>query len=265
MTLANDMSVLSCFPAASSAGADDASGARDCHLFGYLEARAQRDHDSCAIAYQGQRITYGDLHRAALCLAGYLQQHLAVRRGDPVLLAMRDGPQLAVAWYAVLRCDAVVVAMNPAMTPVAMARCASDTGARVAIAAQEARAAVTTLLGEGGLRGCIVAACPAPSGLSGSAQGKAPGKARPAVVHDFADALAAGIGPVPMVASGPDPAVLLHAPDGPGQPGATTLSHRGFARMADRAMPASPGGMASLASLHQAVVRGDTLLLPFAR
>ncbi|KJK21344.1 hypothetical protein UB46_27740 [Burkholderiaceae bacterium 16] len=221
--------------------------AQDCHLFSHLEARARCDHDKCAIAFQGQRISYGELHRASLCLAGYLQQHLEVRRGDRILLAMQDGPHFAIAWYAVLRCDAVVVAVNPATAPAAMARSASDTGARVAIATQECQAVSAAMLGAGGLRGCIFAACPEPAGHAGG--------------HDFSGALAAGIGPVPMVAGGPDPAVMAYLPDSPGQPRAATLSHRAFAQMAVNATAVPLREMARMTLLHQAVSRGDAITL----
>jgi fatty-acyl-CoA synthase len=278
MHLAKDMPILGSDNDASPASAPPAHlgpGSPDCHLFSHLAARVQHDHDKCAITCHGRCVSYGELHGAALCLAGYLQQHLEVRRGDRVLLAMHDWPRFAIAWYAVLRCDAVVVAVNPACARAVMARDASETGARVAIAAHECQSAITRLLDEGQLKSCIIAACPAPNGLPGDAPGpqafaslgKPRGNARPAGMHDFSDALAAGIGPVAMVAGAADPAVIADVQDDTGQPRSATLSHRGFALLADRTpardgATASPLGMAEMILLSQAVARADTIKLP---
>jgi fatty-acyl-CoA synthase len=60
-----------------------------------------------AIHYYGSEITYGDLKRDVDALAGYLQQRCGVRRGDRVLLYLQNSPQFVIAYYAVLRADAV--------------------------------------------------------------------------------------------------------------------------------------------------------------
>ncbi|WP_454739524.1 AMP-binding protein [Cupriavidus necator] len=250
-------------------GTAAAPGSPDSHLFSHLEARALRDHDKCAIVYRGQRVSYGELHRAALCLAGYLQQHLGVRRGDRVLLAMPACPQFAMAWYGVLRCDAVVVMVDPDTSSAALARCAGSTGARVAIVAAGLQEVITPLLADASLQGCLVAAWP------DAADAAAPAEAamRPAGMHGLPDALAAGIGPVLMLACGPDPAVMGCVPDGPGKPRIASLSHRAFAVMSSHAAQAHvrEGSAApwladagAMALLNQAVMRGDTLELPAA-
>lgn len=252
-------------------GTAAAPGSPDSHLFSHLEARALRDHDKCAIVYRGKRVSYGELHRAALCLAGYLQQHLGVRRGDRVLLAMPACTQFAMAWYGVLRCDAVVVMVDPDTSSAALARCAASTGARVAIVAAGLQDVVTPLLADASLQGCLVAAWPDAADAT-DATAPAEAAVRPASMHGFPDALAAGIGPVAMQASGPDPAVMACVPDGPGRPRVATLSHRAFAVMTSHASQArgSEGSAApwladaGMALLNQAVMRGDTLELPAA-
>lgn len=241
-----------------------APGEPDSHLFSGLEARAQHDHDKVAIVYHDQRVTYGDLHRAALCLAGYLQQHLGVRRGDRVLVAMPDSPQFAVAWYGVLRCDAIVVT-TPTATPHVIAGCVRTIGARVAIATDACIASLTTLLDTERLHGCVVAA----------PTGEPVGNARRTGMHDLSEALAAGIGPVPMLAAGRDPAVMACVPGGPGRPRVATLSHRAFALMAsqttrhraDRANrideeAAWLSHLAGMRGLSQAIARGEPMALP---
>ncbi len=78
----------------------------DCNLFCHLEASARRVPDQPATVFYGRQASFGELHTAALALAGYLQQRLGIGRGDRVLLLMQNCPQFLVAYYAVLRCDA---------------------------------------------------------------------------------------------------------------------------------------------------------------
>ena len=57
-------------------------------------------------------MTYADLKAQAESLAGWLQGQ-GVKRGDRVALFMQNCPQYLVAFYAVMRADAVVVPVNP--------------------------------------------------------------------------------------------------------------------------------------------------------
>jgi len=57
--------------------------------------------------------TYAELKRAADALAGFLQQRCGVRRGDRVLMYLQNSRSFVIAYYAILRADAVVVPVNP--------------------------------------------------------------------------------------------------------------------------------------------------------
>jgi hypothetical protein len=46
-------------------------------------------------------------------IAGYLQHRCGVRKGDRVLLFMQNSPQFVIAYYGILRANAVVVPLNP--------------------------------------------------------------------------------------------------------------------------------------------------------
>ena len=109
----------------------------DRHLFSHLQNSAQASPDRTAIEYYGRHTSFRQLHEAALALAGYLQQRLGVKRGDRVLLLMQNCPQFVIAYYAVLRCDAVVVAVNPMSTAEEIGYYAADSGARVLVTTQE--------------------------------------------------------------------------------------------------------------------------------
>jgi fatty-acyl-CoA synthase len=77
-----------------------------------LEVSAKRWPHKPAYVFFGQSLTYLELHRQAEALAGWLNKQ-GVCRGDRVALFLQNCPQYIVAFYAVMRCDAVVVPVNP--------------------------------------------------------------------------------------------------------------------------------------------------------
>src|SRR5688500_8169240 len=78
-----------------------------------LEAVAVRHAQRCAVNFYGTEVSYGELKRDAEALAGFLQRGCGVQRGERVLLYMQNSPQFIIAYYAILRADAVVVPVNP--------------------------------------------------------------------------------------------------------------------------------------------------------
>ena len=127
-----------------------------------LEVSARRYPDKAALLYYGSAISYAALEREAAALAGFLQQRCGVKRGDRVLLYAQNSPQFIVAYYAILRADAVVVPVNPMNKSAELAHYIGDSDARVAIAAQELYAEIEPHVGrpggEGRLEHCILAA-----------------------------------------------------------------------------------------------------------
>jgi fatty-acyl-CoA synthase len=119
-----------------------------------LEAVAARAPQSVAIDYYGSRLTYADLWREVEALAGYLQQRCGVARGDRVLLYLQNSPQFVIAYYAVMRADAVVVPVNPMNRTEELRHYVSDSDAAVAIAGQDVVAQLAPIP----LRRMIVAA-----------------------------------------------------------------------------------------------------------
>ncbi len=77
-----------------------------------LEVSATRFPNKAAYVYCGQVMTFAELKRQAESLAGWLQS-VGVERGDRVALFMQNCPQFVVAFYAVMRANAVVVPVNP--------------------------------------------------------------------------------------------------------------------------------------------------------
>ncbi|HYM86715.1 MAG TPA: long-chain-fatty-acid--CoA ligase, partial [Pseudoxanthomonas sp.] len=113
-----------------------------------LEVSAQRYPQRPATLYYGGELTYATLKQQVDALAGYLQQHCEVRRGDRVALYMQNSPQFVVAMYAILRADAVVVPVNTMNMQQEVAHILRDSGSKVAIFGQELAGNIASLLGD---------------------------------------------------------------------------------------------------------------------
>src|SRR5688572_13659224 len=77
------------------------------------EVSAIRFPDKPYIVFYDTAITFREFKDEAERLAGHLQQVCGVKAGDRVLLYMQNSPQWMVAYYAILRANAVVVPINP--------------------------------------------------------------------------------------------------------------------------------------------------------
>ncbi len=106
-------------------------------LWSNLAITAFRYPHKTAIKFFGSDISYQQLHDDAQTLAGWLQMEAGVQRGDRVLLYMQNCPQFVMAFYAVLRADAVVVPVNPMNKGQEFAHYIQDAGATVVICAAE--------------------------------------------------------------------------------------------------------------------------------
>src|SRR5262245_11744807 len=82
-------------------------------VYGNLAESAARHPQRTAIDYYGSHLSYAELKRQVDALAGFLQQRCGVQRGERVLLYAQNSPQFIIAYYAILRADAVVVPVNP--------------------------------------------------------------------------------------------------------------------------------------------------------
>ena len=108
-----------------------------CSVYGNLAESAARHPQRVAIDYYGSRLTYAELKRQVDALAGFLQQRYGVRRGDRVLLYAQNSPQFVIAYYAILRADAVVVPVNPMNRTEELRHYVEDSDAGVAIAGND--------------------------------------------------------------------------------------------------------------------------------
>src|SRR5215471_5899909 len=122
-----------------------------------LEVSARRYPDKALLIYYDNALAFRQVHDEAQALAGFLQQRCGVKRGNRVLLFMQNSPQFIIAFYAILRADAMVVPVNPMNLTAELRHYVGDSDATVALTGQELYAQVRPLLGDG-LRHAIVAA-----------------------------------------------------------------------------------------------------------
>jgi len=130
----------------------------DTSVYANLAISAQRYPDKPAIIFYDTVLSYRRVHEEVLALAGWLQQECGIRRGDRVLLDMQNSPQFIIAFYAILRADAMVVPVNPMLVTEELAHYVEDSGAKVAIASQEVFGRLAPLLGKANLAHAVVGA-----------------------------------------------------------------------------------------------------------
>jgi len=116
----------------------------------FVQTAALRYPDKPALIYADRVLTYRQLNQQIESVAAYLQQRLGVARGDRVLLMSQNCPQFVIAFYAVMRVGAAVVPVNPMSTLPEVSYYADNSGAKVAVVAQDLLPQVQPLIGQAG-------------------------------------------------------------------------------------------------------------------
>src|SRR5690349_16614884 len=109
-------------------------------------AAARYPHKPFVVFFEGT-LTFAQFKEQCEQLAGYLQHDCGVQQGDRVLLVMQNSPQFIVAYYAILRANAIVVPVNPMSVTSELDHYVQDSGAKVALVAQEVYPQLKPLLG----------------------------------------------------------------------------------------------------------------------
>jgi len=198
-------------------------------LYSNLAISALRYPERAAFIFYDTPISYRELDAEVQALAGYLQ-HRGVAKGDRVLLFMQNAPQFVVAYYAILRANAVVVPVNPMNRSVELEHYAEDTDATICICGQERFEAVAPLLESGRLEHAIVATygdyVTQPTDLTLPAEVSAPAMPIDAgdAIH-WSSALAAGYTPGELLVGPDDLAVLPYSSGTTGAPKGCMHTH----------------------------------------
>lgn len=107
-----------------------------------LERAALRRPDAEAVVDGARRLTYADLHRRARAVGAGLAR-LGVRRGDRVLIALKNRAEHVEAYWALQTVGGVAVPVNFRLAAGEMAYVLEDCGARVALFEAATAASVT--------------------------------------------------------------------------------------------------------------------------
>jgi long-chain acyl-CoA synthetase len=99
-------------------------------LFDLLEEAAQKYPNSTCTIFKGARISYKEMSEITSRLAAGLAD-LGVKKGDRVGIFMPNTPQFVMAYFAILKLGAVVVATNPLYSPREIEHQANDSGTEV--------------------------------------------------------------------------------------------------------------------------------------
>lgn len=131
------------------------------NLFHNAEVSASRFPDKPFMVFYDTPISFREFHDEAVRIAGFLQQECGVKAGDRVLLYMQNSPQWILAFYGILRANAVVVPVNPMNRTEELRHYVRDTGATTAFVPQDLLDEMTPLQGgepgtDRGLRHLIV-------------------------------------------------------------------------------------------------------------
>ena len=185
-------------------------------------ARCAAQHPQrSAIHYYGTEISYGELKREVDALAGWLQQRCAVKKGDRVLLYLQNSPQFVIAYYAVLRADAIVVPINPMNLAEELRHYIDDAGTTVAIAGQELEERVAA---QPALEHVVYAAYS--DYLREKTDLPLPEFVRaPARLRSWQEAIGAGLAPGPHLAQSDDLAVMPYTSGTTGKPKGCMHTH----------------------------------------
>ena len=101
--------------------------------------------DADYLIYRDERLTYTDAHRITASLAAYLAAQ-GVGKGDHVAIAMRNYPEWALAYWAVVSMGAVAVGMNAWWTAPEMEYGLTDSAPKVLICDAERLATIAPRL-----------------------------------------------------------------------------------------------------------------------
>ncbi|QGZ61683.1 long-chain fatty acid--CoA ligase [Paraburkholderia acidisoli] len=205
------------------------------NLFYNAEVSAARYPDKPFLVFYDTPVTFAQFKDEAERVAGYLQQQCGVKAGDRVLLYLQNSPQWVIAYYGILRANAVVVPVNPMNLTDELAHYVADSGATTAFVAQDLYARIAPLVrtrdeaGEG-LRHLIVATyrdylqrepfAPPPEFVSAPRSVNGPG-----VAH-WADVLEARHAPGALTAGPDDLCVMPYTSGTTGKPKGCMHTHR---------------------------------------
>lgn len=99
-------------------------------LFEVIAEAAKKYPESACTIFKGARITYREMDALTDRLAAGLAS-IGIRQGDQVGIFMPNTPQFVMAYFAILKLGAIVVAVNPLYSPREIEHQANDAGIEI--------------------------------------------------------------------------------------------------------------------------------------
>jgi len=121
----------------------------------FLTRNAERLGDKPALIFYGREISFAELDEASDRFAGWLQGR-GLCPGDRVAIYLENCPQFAIAYMGALRAGAINVCLNPMHKAVELEHELRDSGARVLVAADQARDVVAAVRGGSPLEAVVM-------------------------------------------------------------------------------------------------------------
>ncbi len=199
-------------------------------LFHNVEVSARRFPNKPCLIYYDTAVSFAEFKREVELLAGFLQTKCAVMKGDRVLLLMQNSPQFILAYYAILRADAVAIPVSRMSVTAELRHVMNDAGVRVMFVSQDLYPQAEAL-GREGLKHIIVASYSdylrqdtdlnVPEAIRATRQVPTDQWVTP-----WSDALAANLLPGPHTAAPDDLCIISYTSGTTGQPKGCMHSHR---------------------------------------
>jgi fatty-acyl-CoA synthase len=204
-------------------------------LYYNLEVAATRYPSKTATIFYDAILDYRTLRQQVDALAGWLEAHCGIGRGDRVLLFMQNSPQFIIGYYAILRANGFVVPVNPMLKTEELRHYAEDSAAKAVLCAQDIFAQIEPLLAANGgvpsLRHALVTAYS--EYLPASTELTVPDFVRAPVVQPtspeaipWSEALDEGRTPGPLLAGPDDWCVMPYTSGTTGKPKGCIHTHR---------------------------------------
>lgn len=204
--------------------------APETNLFYNVEVSATRYPNKPYLIYYDTAISFAEFKDGAERLAGFLEHECGIKKGDRVMLFMQNSPQFVLAFYAILRANAVVVPINPMNLTHELRSYVTDSGATTMVTSQELYPQVKPLISEG-LKQVVLAAYSdylrqatdlrVPEFISAPRQ-----NIRDAGVTLWSEALARNHRPGPLIAGPDDLCVMPYTSGTTGRPKGCMHTHR---------------------------------------
>ena len=123
-------------------------------LFEPLGVTAGRYPDKAAIIYYGASITYQELWDSVLKFATYLKR-VGIKKGDRVAVNLPNCPQFIIAYYGILRANAIVVSTDPMLSGDGLKLLLKDSGSKAIVTMAQSLPMVNEIAGSTSLEKVI--------------------------------------------------------------------------------------------------------------